>query len=251
MIAVKKRKTGDNMNRPYVICHIVSSVDGKIDGEYFRASELKPCLAESNRIRNNYECKATLYGATTMAETYAAGFVETLPTTDLQFERVDYLAHVDVDQFFISVDIQGTVAWENKYIEKRGRPRCHPIVVLCENVSDDYIAYLRSFDISYIFAGKETLDCKILMEKLYTLAGIERLMIAGGGIVDYTFLQAGFIDELSLVVVPLTDGLTDTASVFDRATLHLQSDPVAFKLLGAEILDGDTLWIRYEPKNRK
>ena len=89
------------------------------------------------------------------------------------------------------------------------------------------------------------------MEKLYTLAGIERLMIAGGGIVDYTFLQAGFIDELSLVVVPLTDGLTDTASVFDRATFHLQSDPVAFKLLGAEILDGDTLWIRYEPKNRK
>lgn len=75
------------------------------------------------------------------------------------------------------------------------------------------------------------MDCELLMEKLYTLAGIERLMNAGGGIVDYIFLQAGFIDELSLVVVPLTD----TASVFARATFHPQSDSVAFKLLCAEM----------------
>lgn len=239
------------MNRPYVICHIASSVDGKIDGEYFSAPELMLCLAEYARIRNDYSCKATLYGATTMAETYAAGYVKELPSAEQNYERIDYLADINAEHFFISIDIAGTVAWESKHIEKKGRPCCHPIAVLCENVSDDYIAYLRSFDISYIFAGKETLDCELLMEKLYALVGIEKLMIAGGGIVDYTFLQAGLIDELSLVIAPLTDGMTDTASVFDRASFHADSAPIPFKLLSAEVLDGDALWLRYEPKNRK
>lgn len=239
------------MNRPYVICHIVSSVDGKIDGEYFGAPELQPCLAESNRIRAEYDCKATLYGATTMAETYAGGFVGELPKAQEVYPRTDYLAETEVDRYFICIDIGGSVAWESKYIEKKGRPRAHSIVVLCEDVSDDYIAYLRSYDISYIFAGKKTLDCDMVMEKLYALLGIQKLMICGGGIVDYTFLQAGLIDELSLVVAPLTDGGTDSATVFDKAVFHPQTDPIAFKLLGADVLDGDTLWLRYEPKNKK
>ena len=239
------------MNRPYVICHIVSSVDGKIDGEYFGAPELQPCLAESNRIRAEYDCKATLYGATTMAETYAGGFVGELPKAQEVYPRTDYLAETEVDRYFICIDIGGSVAWESKYIEKKGRPRAHSIVVLCEDVSDDYIAYLRSYDISYIFAGKKTLDCDMVMEKLYALLGIQKLMICGGGIVDYTFLQAGLIDELSLVVAPLTDDGTDSATVFDKAVFHPQTDPIAFKLLGADVLDGDTLWLRYEPKNKK
>lgn len=186
-----------------------------------------------------------------MAETYAAGYVRDLPVVKQNYDRKDYLADINAEHFFISIDIEGTVAWESNYIEKKGRPRSHPIVVLCENVSDDYLAYLRNLDISYLFAGKETLDCELLMEKLYSLLGVEKLMIAGGGIVDYTFLQAGLIDELSLVVAPLADGMTDTASVFDRAVFHPDGEAIPFKLLSAEVLDGDALWLRYQPKNKK
>lgn len=237
------------MKRPYVICHMVSSVDGKIDGKWFASPEVREPLAESNRIRSDYNCKSVLYGATTMAETYAAGFVGALPKTDAIFPREDYLAPVDVDCFFISIDVQGTVAWESKYIEKKNRPRCHPIEVLCENVSDDYIAYLREKDISYIFAGKEQLQPGLVMEKLHDLLRIDRLMICGGGIVDYTFLQAGLIDELSLVIVPLTDGAVNVASVFDQSPFVPTGAPTAFKLLEAKALPGDGVWLRYQPTN--
>lgn len=54
-------------------------------------------------------------------------------------------------------------------------------------VSDDYIAYLHSKEISYIF-GSEALDLALVMQKLHDLLRIDRLMICGGGIVDYTFL---------------------------------------------------------------
>ena len=50
------------------------------------------------------------------------------------------------------------------------------------------ISYLQSYDISYLFAGKETIDCTLLLRKLKSAFGIERLMIAGGGATNWSFL---------------------------------------------------------------
>lgn len=93
------------------------------------------------------------------------------------------------------------------------------------------------------------LDPALLMKKLHDLLHIDRLMICGGGIVDYAFLQAGLIDERSLVIVPLTDGSVNVATVFDRSPHVHKSSPIAFTLLKAKALPGDGVWLRYQPKN--
>ena len=237
-------------SRPFVVCHMVSSVDGKIDGEWFASPEVREPLTESNVIRTDYACKVTLYGATTMAQTYAEGWVKELPATDKRYSREDYIASSDVDSYFVAIDPRGEIAYDGKYIEKRGRAKVHVVEVLLETVSEDYIAYLREKDISYLFAGKDHLDPALVMNKLYNLLHIERVMICGGGIVDYTFLKAGLIDELSLVIVPLTDGGVNVATVFDRSPFINSSEPVAFRLLEAKALPGDGVWLRYEPRNR-
>ena len=237
-------------SRPFVVCHMVSSVDGKIDGEWFASPEVREPLAESNAIRAAYACTATLYGATTMAQTYAEGWVKELPATDKRYSREDYIASSDVDSYFVAIDPKGEIAYDGKYIEKRGRAKVHVVEVLLESVSDDYIAYLREKDISYIFAGRDQLDPMLVMHKLNELFHIDRLMICGGGIVDYTFLQAGLIDELSLVIVPLTDGGVNVATVFDQSPFVGAAEPVAFRLLEAKTLPGDGVWLRYEPRNR-
>lgn len=239
------------MKRPYVICHMVSSVDGKIDGRWFDSPEVGIPLKESGMIRDSYGCCTTLYGATTMAETFAEGYVSDLICVDSVYPREDYIAGNESECFYVSIDPLGTVAYADKYIEKRSRPKAHVIEVLLESVSDDYIAYLRKLDISYIFAGTKSLDACLCMDKLYRLFGIEKLMICGGGIVDYTFLQAGLIDELSLVIVPLTDGATNVATVFDHSPFVPEAQAVAFKLLDAKTVAGDGIWLRYEPKNIK
>lgn len=48
------------MNRPYVICHMLTSVDGKIDGAYMSDPECISALKEYRNFRNNYKCQATL-----------------------------------------------------------------------------------------------------------------------------------------------------------------------------------------------
>ena len=39
------------MDRPFVVCHMLSSLDGKIDGEFFSVPECRPALAEYGNRR--------------------------------------------------------------------------------------------------------------------------------------------------------------------------------------------------------
>lgn len=234
--------------KPFVVCHMLSSLDGKIDGDFMSAPECVPALTEYGNIRGFYECQATLYGTVTMEESYAEGSVSRLPGSDIVYPKEDYIAASGETNYIVSVDPKGTLAWKSNSIEKKNRSKAHVIEVLTEQVSNEYLAYLQNFEISYIFAGKEQLDCALLLHKLYDLFGIQRLMIAGGGLMNWSFLQEDLIDELSLVIAPLTDGSRTTASVFEKADFLPHRTPAAFTLIQAKQISGDSLWLRYRRK---
>lgn len=134
--------------------------------------------------------------------------------------------------------------------KRKGAPAAHVIEVLTEQASPEYLDYLQKQGVSYLFAGKERLDCALLLKKLWELFGIEKLMVAGGGIMNWSFLLEGLIDELSLVIAPVADGSTTAVSIFERADFLPNSIPVGFHLKEVKILDGDVLWLRYNI-NRK
>ena len=56
------------MNKPYVICHILSSLDGKINGPFMEAETTKAVGAEYRKMREEMEADAWLYGTTTVKE---------------------------------------------------------------------------------------------------------------------------------------------------------------------------------------
>lgn len=50
------------MDRPYVVCHMSASVDGKIDGDYMSALECIGALTEYGALQKEYDCQAAVYG---------------------------------------------------------------------------------------------------------------------------------------------------------------------------------------------
>ena len=56
------------MNRPYVICHILSSLDGKINGPFMTAGTTKSLGGEYGKIRTEMNADAWLYGTTIVKE---------------------------------------------------------------------------------------------------------------------------------------------------------------------------------------
>lgn len=233
------------MDRPYVICHMLTSLDGKIDGAFMSDPACEAALTEYGNIRNFYHCEAALYGTTTMAGSYSDGLVEWLPHSAVIYPKEDYAAVTNFTNYVVSVDPEGILGWHSNGIRKENRPEAHVIEVLTETVSNDYLAYLRSMEISYIFAGKERLDCGVLLRKLRQIFSIERLMVAGGGMMNWSFLQDNLLDELSLVIAPVADGDTMAVSIFEKAYFLPVRKPAVFDLKDVKQIEGGSLWLRY------
>ncbi len=233
------------MDRPKIICHILQSVDGNIDGDYFTVPEIGSAYRAFARIREEYACDAVISGATTAAEIYRGGFAGNLPTASEHWPRTDRKA-ASAEKYAVIIDGTGSVRWESGNVERRGE-KLHVIVVLQENASDAYISHLRKAGVSYIFAGKDGLDLPLAARKLKELFGIESMLLSGGGVVDWSFLKAGLIDEISLVVPPVIDGGVRLPSAFDDSPLAISHAPVMLTLTDVQRLEGDALWLCYVP----
>ena len=233
------------MDRPRIICHILQSVDGNIDGDFFTVPEMGSAYRAFARIRKEYACDAVISGATTAAEIYRGGFIGILPKTSERWPRTDRKAG-SAEKYAVVIDGTGSVRWESGSVERRGE-KLHVIAVLQETVSDAYISHLRKAEVSYIFAGKNGLDLPLAARKLKELFCIESMLLSGGGVVDWSFLQAGLVDEISLVVPPVIDGGVRLPSAFDDSLLAVGHAPVALHLTDVQRLEGDALWLCYVP----
>src|SRR5213595_77047 len=66
----------------------------------------------------------------------------------------------------------------------------HVIAVLCERVSDEYLALLRKRGVSFVLAGKNDVDLALALEKIGARFGVRTLMLEGGGRVNGGMLAA-------------------------------------------------------------
>ena len=119
------------------------------------------------------------------------------------------------------------------------------IEVLTEKVSSQYLDHLRSRNVSYIFGGKDKLNLELVLRKLYTLFNIKVVRIDGGGHVNGSFLKAGLIDELSVVLAPLADGPIGSLTACDVDEGYGKRKATWFKLKSVRKIFRDFLWIRY------
>lgn len=241
------------MDRPFVVCHMLASLNGRIDGEFFSAPQTAPALKAYGELRKYYGCPATLYGTSTMLESYADGPAPALPKNNKIIPKEDYISAQGkkAENFIISIDPNGIMGFHSSILEKKGRPAAHVVQALTEQTDSSYLNYLRELGISYLFAGQKRINCTCLLKKLTQQLGIKRLMLAGGGIVNCSFLQEGLIDELSLVIAPVADPSAPHISIFEQAPFLPPQKPAAFALKEIRTIDQNCLWLRYVNGNNK
>lgn len=234
------------MSRPFIICHMLTSLDGKITGDYMNSAAIAGAEAEYERVNESFNPDAFLCGRVTTEENFTKGRKPDVDECAPTVPEGDYVAVTDASIYYVSVDPSGKVGWNSNTLNYAERPAAHVIEVLTEKASNAYRAFLRGLKISYIIAGDERLDCALTAEKLNRLFGIGTLMLSGGGTINWSFLEAGIVDELSLILAPLADGATDTPTLFDRRG---EGSTVAFNLKATRRGAGDSLWLRYDVIN--
>jgi riboflavin biosynthesis pyrimidine reductase len=223
--------------KPYVICHMMSSVDGRI-----LPNRWHPPVEEREvyeRLHNELGCDAWLVGRVTGQE-FASREAPYPSYTGAPLSRENWFVRKQADAWAVVLDAGGKIAWGRD--EVGGDPL---VVVLTQAVSDSHLAGLREEGISYIFAGEWQSDLAAALEALNHELGIRRLLLEGGGAANGALLQAGLVDELSLVIAPAVEGLPGGPAVFDTPGEPGALNAIGMALESCQVLEGGLVWLRY------
>jgi riboflavin biosynthesis pyrimidine reductase len=230
--------------KPYALCHMVMSVDGRIWGSRWRPkANVIPNLFEKlhDQLVAELGGGSWLCGRVT-AQEFARGKGKVYPPTKEKFPREDWFAEREAKAWGIFLDAHGKAVWERKDIG--GDPI---LVILTEQVPDSHLAGLRADGVSYIFAGKAEIDLAQAFDTLSRELGIKNLLIEGGGGANGAVLRAGLLDEISLVVSAAIDGSSGAPTVFNSGDVDLGPAPIErMELTSHKVLDGGAVWLRYK-----
>lgn len=233
-------KKAREMKRPYIMVHMMTSLDGRIDcpvmaqisgDEYYEAlDELGKCSKLSGRAtaaweNSAVECEVSDVKGTVKGE-----------------ESVNVA--VKSDEYTIVMDTHGHLQWNNNTAD--GFPL---LCIMSEDVTEEHLQALQNRGISWISTGKGTADLARAMQLAYERFGIERIAVVGGGHICGGFLASGLVDEVSVMVAPGIDGRKGQTAVFD-GIIKDNDTPYRLKLNKVSQWEGtDVVWLRYTVKH--
>ena len=239
------------MKRPYTIVHFISSVNGRISGDDFLLPDMEPIHDANFGYRRSLDCDAVLNGTTTCAEIYSDGYLEPdtcEPETAGGRGKIggakDNILFKEGNKCCICIDPEGILSWSRNYVDRDVMPRSHVVEVLTGKVRASFVEHLDELGISYIFAGDDEIDLELMMEKLYSY-GIRKVLVTGGGMIDYALLMAGLVDEVSIVIAPIVAADKEQATGFDMSPFAGGEYGRMLKLKSFEELKDGSVLIRY------
>ena len=242
------------MNRPYIFCHMMTSLDGKIMGNYMDTPEGEAAGEVFYNIAFGknpyYKHQGWLSGRVTTDDNFTFYEKPEIRENETDVPDGDFVAEPGAGMYYVSVDPSGKLGWKSSVLTYQDTT-AHVLEVLTEKAGNAYRAFLRRLGISYIIAGADDLDYEIAMRKLKELFGIETLMLGGGGVLNWSFMQAGMCDEVSIVMTAAADGSSETPTLFETRGNLAPDSPIRFKLEHLEVKDGSSVWLRYKVKTEK
>lgn len=221
--------------RPYIISHMMESVDGRIDCAM--TEQIDPTDSYYEALAR-LDCPSQLMGRVTMQMHYAeAEPFRAADTTPVGREAVHVACQAG--GYVIALDTRGTLRWPADRLD--GQPL---LVVTAEDCPRDYLDTLTAQGISWIAAGKGRIDLARAMELLGRDFGVRRLAVTGGGHTCGAFLAAGLLDEVSVMIAPGIDGRRGMPAVFDGID-QPRRPATRLRLTACEPLECGTVWLRY------
>ena len=219
--------------KPYIICHMMSLLDGRIDCD---VTEQIESGNEYYDALNQLNCPSTLMGRVTMQMHYA------LPEPFIAEDKTpigNERHHVAITTkgYLVAIDTMGKLSWPQNQFD--GMPL---LVITSEDCPKAYHDTLTKQHISWVATGKDRIDLTRAMEILHKEFNVERLSVTGGGNINAAFLKDGLLDEVSMMWCPGIDGRKGMAAAFDG--LDADFPPTKLKLASVEKL-GETIWAKY------
>jgi 2,5-diamino-6-(ribosylamino)-4(3H)-pyrimidinone 5'-phosphate reductase len=116
------------------------------------------------------------------------------------------------------------------------------------DVGEDDLAPLRARGVEVIAAGDRRVDLAVAMGRLAE-CGIERVLVEGGGSLNFELLRLGLVDEVLVFVAPLIVGGANAPTLADGAGLPREL-AIAVQRLDVEPWEDGGVLLRYKVEAR-
>jgi 2,5-diamino-6-(ribosylamino)-4(3H)-pyrimidinone 5'-phosphate reductase len=222
------------VTRPFVYINMAMTADGKITSASRQYPKFTSAHDRKTMDRLRAEADALLVGAGTLRADDPALHVRDDEMRDYRrsLGKPEDLARVAVTS---SLDLDPGL----RFFREGSQPR---IVATVEEAPEERSRELAA--VAEIWrVGRGRVDLPELLARLRT-RGVERLLVEGGGELNWTFVEQDLLDELYVTIAPVLLGGRDAPTLLEGEGMGMGGQ-VRLRLVSVERHD-DELYCRYE-----
>ena len=226
---------------PRVILHTAMSLDGRITG--FPADlELYYTLAAQ------WNPDAILFGSETVLAACRENPLLEVPPEHEEMFTPPKDAEKDPRPLLVIADSRGRVrCWD----AIRKWPYMRDVLALCSRATPkEYLRYLEDRRIGTIVAGDNRVDMRAALADLQAQYGVNVLRVDSGGTLNSVLLQAGLVDEVSVLIHPFIAGGKADPTLSDPLKAGIPELQVPLTIETCEVVGNGIIWARYTVQGR-
>ncbi len=215
--------------KPYVILNAAMTLDGKIATKT-GSSEIsgQEDIIRVHKLRK--EMDAIMVG------------INTVLVDDPRLTVHKITGEKSENPVRIVVDSRGRTPLEARILNDEA-----PTVIALSESADPEKLELLGKKAETVVCGKERVDLKIFMEKLFQ-KGIKTLMLEGGSTLNYSMLRGGLVNEVRVCIAPMIAGGKDAKTLADGEGVDFMRDAVKLNFKKSYKLGNDFI-LEYEVLN--
>ena len=183
-------------SRPYVILSAAMTLDGKI-----AKGRTKIKLSSKNDKIRVHKLRAKVDGILIGKNTL---------DTDNPMLNVRYVTGKNPVR--ILLDSRGTIKSSSKVIQSCSK--ISTIIATTQLISKKNLSRLEKFPLEVIKCGKSSVDVVKLL-KILQKKGMKKILLEGGGTLNWSFLKRGLVDELIITITPYILGGSDSVTLVE------------------------------------
>lgn len=184
-------------NRPYTILNVAMSLDGKTDTVQRRGAAISSAIDRERVDRLRADCDAVMVGGHTLLDEDPR---LTVKSDALQAQRLS--RKMPAQPAKVGIVSRAVLRPDSRFLNDGP---AQVFIFTTDQTDAAQIAFLRQRGVQVSVISSPRVDLLSALQQLKQ-AGVQRLLVEGGGTLNEALLSLGLVDEISVYVAPLIFG---------------------------------------------
>lgn len=227
-------------SRPFTFINVAVTADGKMDTFERRGAAISSAWDKARVDRLRAEADAVMVGGRTLLDEHPK---LTVKSEALRAERV--ARGLSPNPVKVGIVTRADIQPDAEFLNVGG---ARIVIFTTDQTSKTQVEILQSRGVEVYVHHSLRVDLEHALRTLKEL-GVERLMVEGGGTLNFELLRLGLVDELSVYVAPMIFG-GESAPTAAAGLGVARGEAVPLKLIETEVHEDGGVVLQYSLETR-